>query len=424
MNNREIFEKKKKIIPGGVNSPVRAFLSVGGNPIIIEKGEGAFIYDIEGSQYLDFLSSWGPMILGHGDESVKKSLENQLSKGIGYGTPTYVEFEMAKLIVDNIPSVEMVRMVNSGTEATMTAIRLARAYTQKEKIIKVHGGYHGHADPFLVSAGSGLATLGIPASPGVTSGTVKDTLTVPYNNIDALDEIIEKNKNEIAAFILEPIPGNMGVILPKDSYLKNVRKLTKEKGILLIFDEVITGFRLSPSGAQGLYEIEPDLTTLGKIIGGGLPVGALGGKKEVMEMLSPSGKVYQAGTLSGNPLAMSAGKAVLEKITNGKFYKNLNQKSDRFFNELRETVKDMPIQINAVGSMGTIFFNENPVYDYNTASASNSKKYAQFFHGMLNKGIYMAPSSYECIFISSAQTESMLDEAIHKMKETLKEIGY
>lgn len=424
MTNKEVFERKKELIPGGVNSPVRAFQSVGGNPLIIEKADGPFLYDIEGNKYIDFLSSWGPAILGHNNQSIKTALEEQISKGIGYGTPVYSELELAEMITESFPSIDMVRMVNSGTEATMTAIRLARAFTGKNKFIKIQGGYHGHSDPFLVSAGSGMATLGVPASPGVTPATVHDTLTVPFNNISALEEVIRGNKNEIAAFILEPVPGNMGVIIPEEGYLERVRELTKDHDILLIFDEVISGFRLSLAGAQGTFHIEPDLTTLGKIIGGGLPVGAIGGRKDIMLNLSPVGNVYQAGTLSGNPVAMAAGKAVLSVLKTPGFYEQLNLKSDKFFSQLKDLVQDLPIQVNSIGSMGTLFFNENPVKDFNSSAASDGKMYARFFHSMLEKGYYFAPSGFECMFISNAQDNNMLDAALSSIEKTLKELGY
>ncbi len=422
MTNNELFELKKKIIPGGVNSPVRAFLSVGGTPRIIRKADGAYMEDIEGNSYMDFLSSWGPMILGHNHPEVSRALQEAIGRGTSYGAPNEDEYHLAKAIVDALPSMDMVRMVSSGTEAAMTSIRLARAFTGKNKIIKIHGGYHGHADPFLVAGGSGMATLGYPNSPGVTEGTVADTLTVPFNDIPALEELIRHHKNQIAAFILEPIPGNMGVVIPSNGYLSQVREITRQEEILLILDEVITGFRVAYEGAQGLFGIDPDLTVLGKIIGGGLPVGAVAGKREIMEMLSPSGKVYQAGTLSGNPLAMVAGKTVLEIISRPDFYKNLNQMGDYFFGGLRTITKDLPVRINSIGSMGTMFFSSRDVQNYEDASASDAKKYAAFFHGMLRKGYYFAPSAYECIFISAAHTKEMLEGALNAVEDTLKEI--
>ncbi len=422
MTNNELFELKKKIIPGGVNSPVRAFLSVGGTPRIIRKADGAYMEDIEGNRYLDFLSSWGPMILGHNHPEVSHSLQEAIGRGTSYGTPNEDEYNLAKAIVDALPAMDMVRMVSSGTEAAMTSIRLARAFTRKNKIIKIHGGYHGHADPFLVAGGSGMAALGSPNSPGVTEGTVADTLTVPFNDIPALEELIQHHKNQIAAFILEPIPGNMGVVIPSDGYLSKVREVTKGKGILLILDEVITGFRVAYEGAQGLLGVDPDLTVLGKIIGGGLPVGAVAGKREIMEMLSPSGKVYQAGTLSGNPLAMAAGKTVLEIISRPDFYKNLNQMGESFFDGLRTITKNLPVRINSFGSMGTMFFSSRDVQNYDDASASDAEKYSAFFHGMLRRGYYFAPSAYECIFISAAHTREMLERALNAADDTLKEI--
>ncbi len=415
-----LFERAKKVIPGGVNSPVRAFGSVGMTPRFISQAKGSRIYDADGNEYIDFIGSWGPMILGHGHPRVLEAVAKAAQEGLSYGAATEREVIMAELICDIVPSIEMVRMVNSGTEAVMSAIRAARGFTGKDKIIKFAGCYHGHSDALLVAAGSGLMTQGIPGSGGVPEGCTKDTLTAVYNDLDSVRQLFEANPNEIAAVIVEPVGANMGVVLPEDGFLEGLRKLCDENEALLIFDEVITGFRLALDGAQGYYGIKPDLTTFGKIIGGGMPVGAYGGRKEIMEQVAPLGPVYQAGTLSGNPVAMAAGIAqltVLKETPN--FYKDLNEKSDRFFTEMDSILNNahIPHCLNHIGSLGCVFFTREKVKDYDSAQTSRTRKFRIFFRHMLDKHIYIAPSQFEAMFISSAHTQKDLELTLEAVRE-------
>ena len=415
-----LFERAKEVIPGGVNSPVRAFGSVGMTPRFISHAKGARIYDADGNEYIDFIGSWGPMILGHGHPRVLEAVTKAAQEGLSYGAATEREVIMAELICDIVPSIEMVRMVNSGTEAVMSAIRAARGFTGKDKIIKFAGCYHGHSDALLVAAGSGLMTQGIPGSAGVPEGCTKDTLTAVYNDLDSVRQLFEANPNEIAAVIVEPVGANMGVVLPEDGFLEGLRKLCDENEALLIFDEVITGFRLALDGAQGYYGIKPDLTTFGKIIGGGMPVGAYGGRKDIMEKIAPLGPVYQAGTLSGNPVAMAAGIAqltILKETPN--FYKDLNEKSDRFFTEMDSILNNahIPHCLNHIGSLGCVFFTREKVKDYDSAQTSRTRKFRIFFRHMLDKHIYIAPSQFEAMFISSAHTQEDLELTLEAVRE-------
>ena len=414
--SKQAFKEAKKFIPGGVNSPVRAFKSVGGDPLFIQRAKGSHIWDIDDNEYIDFVSSWGPMILGHADNDVLRAVARVAENGTSYGAPTLVETEMAQQIEKMIPSIDKVRMVNSGTEATMSAIRLARGYTGREMIIKFAGCYHGHGDSFLIKAGSGAITLGLPDSPGVTKNTAQDTLTANYNDLDSVEALFKKHKNKIAAVIVEPVAGNMGVIPPGKDFLKGLREMTKQEGALLIFDEVITGFRLSQGGAQQYYNVMPDLTTLGKIIGGGLPVGAYGGRSEIMDLLAPNGPVYQAGTLSGNPLAMAAGLAVLKKLdASTAIYDELEAMAAKVEEGLRANASDLnvPMVVNRVGSMMTAFFTSSPqVTSYDEAMTSDTKKYAKMFKASLENGIYLAPSQFECLFISHAHSTDDIEHLI------------
>lgn len=421
----ELFSRAKEVIPGGVNSPVRAFRAVGGNPLFIKKAQGAYLIDEDDNQYIELINSWGPMILGHGNEWIEKAVRDALSDSLSFGAPSRKEVEMAELIVNMVPSVEMVRMVNSGTEATMSAIRVARGYTGKEKIIKFEGCYHGHGDSFLIAAGSGAVTMGVPDSPGVPQGVANDTLTAPYNDIEAVKILVEKNKNKIAAMIIEPVAGNMGCVLPKPGFLESLRKICDEENIVLIFDEVMSGFRLSLSGAQGVFGVQPDMTTMGKIIGGGMPVGAYGGRKEIMQKVSPAGPIYQAGTLSGNPVAMSAGLAILRYLqANTSVYEQLNDQTDYLIHGMRKAnnLLGLDYTFNHVGSMFTMFFTNIGVYDFETAKKSDLAKFAAYFQAMLSRGIYLAPSQFESLFISTAITKQLADQIIHAHTESMKEI--
>jgi glutamate-1-semialdehyde 2,1-aminomutase len=402
------FETAQEYLSGGVNSPVRAFKAVGGSPVFMNEASGARITDLDGNEYIDFVGSWGPMVAGHAHPEVVAMLQTLVARGTSFGTPTELETELGRRVVNLVPSIERVRFVNSGTEATMTAIRLARAVTERPKIIKFTGCYHGHSDSLLANAGSGVMTLGIPSSPGVTEGTVADTITVPYNSLPAVREIFTEIGDQVAAVILEPIAGNMGVIPPAIGFLQGLREMTNEHGALLIFDEVISGFRVAPGGAQELYGVTPDLTCLGKVVGGGLPVGAFGGRKDLMDHLAPNGPVYQAGTLSGNPLAMGAGIATLEILSNRDTYQKLEQLGAQMELGLREAARnaDVPININRVGSMMTGFFQEDPVTDFDTAAASNTDRYGAYHQKMLESGIYLAPSQFEATFVSLAHTEA------------------
>lgn len=422
--SKSLFERAKQFIPGGVNSPVRAFRGVGGNPIFIKSAKGAFLYDEDDNEYIDLINSWGPMILGHAHPRVEEAVRHALNSSPSFGAPTAREVEMAELICSMVPSVEKVRMVNSGTEATMSAIRVARGVTGRDKIIKMEGCYHGHGDSFLISAGSGVMTLGTPDSPGVTRGTAQDTLTAPFNDADAVATLIEKNPGNVAAIILEPVAGNMGCVAPNPGYLKALRDLCTRNGILLIFDEVMTGFRLAPGGAQELYDIAPDLTTLGKIIGGGLPVGAYGGKKEIMDAVSPSGPIYQAGTLSGNPMAMAAGLAMLKLLRdNSGIYSHLATISEYLVAGLQAQVKSrgLSCSINHVGSMFTLFFTDTEVTDYRSAKMADTVLFARYFNAMLQRGVYMAPSQFEALFVSHAVTKEIADRILLASAEALDE---
>jgi len=412
----DAFKRAQQLIPGGVNSPVRAFKSVNLNPVFIKKAKGTVITDIDGNQYIDFLASWGPLIFGHAHEAILAAINEAAQKGTSYGAPTEYETLMAELIVKMVPSVEKVRMVNSGTEATMSAVRLARGYTKRDGLVKFAGNYHGHGDSFLIHAGSGAITLGLPDSPGVTLGTAHDTFTAEYNNLDSVRSLFREKGDEIAAIIVEPVSGNMGVVVPTKDFLQGLRDITKEYGALLIFDEVITGFRLAKGGAQEYFGVIPDLTTLGKIIGGGLPVGAYGGRKDIMDMLAPIGPVYQAGTLSGNPLAMAAGIAMLTLINETPdFYSELERKAAKLESGLRENLAKTGVKgvINRVGSMMTLFFtNEKQVTSLDEAMKSDTGKYADYFKITLECGIYVAPSQFESLFVSYAHTDKDIDTII------------
>ncbi|TDO92155.1 glutamate-1-semialdehyde 2,1-aminomutase [Halanaerobium saccharolyticum] len=418
------FKRAQKVIPGGVNSPARAFSAVEMDPIFIEKGEGAYLYDIDGNQYLDYVNSWGPMILGYNPPQVIKKLKKQLKKGTSFGAPTEIETEIAELIVDFYQAVDKVRMVNSGTEATMSAIRLARGYTGRDKIIKLEGCYHGHGDSLLVDAGSGVATLGIKGSPGVTENTAKETIVVPYNDQQAVEKVFKEYGFEIAGIILEPITGNMGVIAPEPGYLEFLREITRKNGALLIFDEVMTGFRLARGGAQELYEIEPDLSTFGKIIGGGMPVGAYAGREEIMDYVAPAGPVYQAGTLSGNPMAMQAGLATLKELKNKKVYSKLEKKAEKLEKGFKKNIEELefPAYFNRVGSMFTLFFTEQEVKNYQDVKNCDLDLFAAYFKEMIEQGIYLPPSQFEANFISAALSEADLEKTITANYQALKKL--
>ncbi|MCV9385475.1 glutamate-1-semialdehyde 2,1-aminomutase [Reichenbachiella ulvae] len=424
--SKEIFAQAQSSIPGGVNSPVRAFKAVGGDPIFMESAAGAYMKDIDGNQYIDLINSWGPMILGHGNELIAEAVKQAVSRSLSFGTPTSAEVEMAELICKMVPSIEQVRMVNSGTEATMSAIRVARGYTKRDKIIKFEGCYHGHGDSFLIAAGSGAATMGEPNSPGVTKGTAQDTLTAPYNDLDKLKEIVAANKDQVAAIILEPVAGNMGCVTPVEGYLEGMRQLCDQEGIVLIFDEVMTGFRLAPGGAQELYGVMPDMTTLGKIIGGGMPVGAYGGKKEIMQMVSPSGPVYQAGTLSGNPVAMAAGLEMLKYLdSHRELYASLESTQQQIVKGMQETLDELGLNytMNAVGSMYSMFFTDQKVVDFETAKSSDLDKFGAYFNEMLNNGVYLAPSQFETLFLSTAIGQKEVEQILSAHKKALQTIN-
>jgi glutamate-1-semialdehyde 2,1-aminomutase len=422
--SQELFAKARAIIPGGVNSPVRACKSVGGSPLFIDRAEGAYVFDSDGNSYIDYVASWGPMILGHRHPEVIAAIQKVLNRGTSFGAPTDLEITLAEMVIEAVPSVEMVRMVNSGTEATMSAIRLARGFTGRDTIIKFDGCYHGHADTLLVEAGSGVATLGIPGSPGVPKGCVEQTISIPYNDIDRVNDIISQKGNEIACVIVEPVAGNMGLVPPRPEFLKELRRLTREKGIVLIFDEVMTGFRVAYGGAQALYGITPDLTCLGKIIGGGLPVGAYGGRREIMEKIAPEGPVYQAGTLSGNPVAMSAGIATLKQLQRKGFYEELEEKSASLAEGFGKAANEVgvPVASNRVGSMLGFFFTNQTVANFKDAQTSDLERFAKYYRGMLENGIYCAPSQYEAIFVSNAHSQHDIEatvKAAKKVFETL-----
>ena len=412
--SRFLFEKANRYIPGGVNSPVRAGKAVGIEPPFVSEANGCLLRDVDGKEYIDYVCSWGPLILGHSHPKVVRALEKGAIRGTSYGAPTELEVDMAETIVEMVPSIEMVRMVNSGTEATMSAIRLARGYTGREKIIKFDGCYHGHADSLLVAAGSGLATFGIPGSPGVPRSLAEHTISLPFNDQEAVVRVFDKLGPMLAAVIVEPIPGNMGVIIPDKEFLKCLRALTRDHGALLIFDEVITGFRVALGGAQELFGIIPDLTCLGKIIGGGLPVGAYGGRKEIMSRVAPEGDIYQAGTLSGNPLAMAAGLVTLRELQESDFYRKLESKGEMLFSglEAAAAAAGVRVVVNRVGSMGSLFFEVETVTDFLTAKAGNETLFRGYYKSMLDQGIYLAPSPFEALFVSMAHSEEMIRKTI------------
>lgn len=417
--SKKLFKKAKKFIPGGVNSPVRAFKSVGGEPLFIKRAKAAKVYDVDSNEFIDYVGSWGPLILGHTHPDVVRTIRHLAEHGTSFGAPTELEIEMARLITESVPSIEKVRMVNSGTEAVMSAIRLARGYTSREKIVKFEGCYHGHSDSLLVKAGSGVLTLGLPGTPGVTKGTAQDTILLPYNDLEAVEKLIKERHEEIACVILEPVAGNMGVIPPQNGFLEGLRKVTQEHRVLLIFDEVITGFRVSLGGAQELYGVLPDLTTLGKIIGGGLPIGAFGGKAEIMDLLAPEGPVYQAGTLSGNPLAMGAGIATLKLLRRPHAYQVLEEKAGELAQGLAHAAEKAGanVHLNRVSSMMCGFFTSKKVIDYQTALTSDTNKYAKFFWAMLERGVYFAPSQFEAAFVSIAHTDEDIVKTIEAAEE-------
>ena len=427
---KDILRRAEESLVGGVNSPVRAFQSVGGAPLIVERASGAHLWDADGREYIDFIGSWGALILGHAHPAIVAAIQEQAARGTSYGMTTELEVELAERIKSAIPSIEKIRFVSSGTEATMSAARLARGFTKRDFILKFEGCYHGHADSFLSQAGSGLATLGIASSPGVPEALAALTLNAPYNDLAAVEKLFAAHRNKIAAVIVEPVAANMGVVPPEPGFLEGLREITRREGTLLIFDEVITGFRLCYGGAQSIYKIEPDLTTLGKIIGGGLPVAAYGGRAEIMNHIAPLGSVYQAGTLSGNPLAMRAGIEVLKKLEKPKFYLDLNSKAERFTDRLRAAVRDLgsvvrsphrEACVNAVGSLATLFFSREPVRNYQDAKKSDTQRFATFFRAMLQQGILLAPSQFEALFISAAHTETDLDVTLSAVSRWLYE---
>jgi glutamate-1-semialdehyde 2,1-aminomutase len=412
--SQQLFERAQLSIPGGVNSPVRAYRSVGGTPPFIERGEGAHIFDADGNEYIDYVGSWGPLILGHRHPAVLDALNHAISRGTSFGAPTEQEIELAETIREMFPSIEMVRLVNSGTEATMSALRVARGFTNRDLTIKFEGCYHGHVDSLLVKAGSGVATLGLPDSPGVPKGFSDTTLTVPYNDIDAVEETFRAHRDKIAAVIVEPVCGNMGCIPPDSGFLESLRRITSDNEALLIFDEVMTGFRVAPGGAQQLYNIQPDLTTLGKVIGGGLPIAAYGGRRDIMTFVAPSGPIYQAGTLSGNPLAVSAGLAAIRHLqTHPEIYDQLNRSTGAL-----AACAPANITVNRIGSMMTWFFTDQPVTDAATAKSSDIKAFGRFFHAMLDRGVYLPPSQYEALFVSAAHTEADISRTIDAARES------
>ncbi|HEY9282574.1 MAG TPA: glutamate-1-semialdehyde 2,1-aminomutase [Pyrinomonadaceae bacterium] len=424
-NSEKLFARAVELIPGGVNSPVRAFRGVGGTPRFIRSASGATMTDADGRTYIDYVGSWGPMILGHADPEVVAALADALARGTSYGAPTELEIEMAEEIISAVPSVEMVRMVNSGTEATMSALRLARGATGREKIVKFEGCYHGHGDSLLVKAGSGVATLGLPDSPGVTTSVAQNTITVPFNDAESLARAFDEHGPSIAACIIEPVVGNMGCVPPRENYLQEVCDITRRAGALVIFDEVMTGFRLARGGAQELYGVRPDITTLGKIIGGGLPVGAYGASRDLMRQIAPAGPVYQAGTLSGNPLAMTAGLTTLRRLRDKSVYDRLERAGSRLTSGLAEAARAAGIQTttNRVGSMWTTFFTPEPVTDWATASRAGRDLYGRFFHAMLDEGVYLAPSQFEAAFIGLAHTDELLDRTVEAARSAFAKLA-
>lgn len=421
----QLYQQARDLMPGGVSSPVRAFRGVGGDPLFIARGEGPYIYDVDGSRYVDYVMSWGPLVLGHAHPAVVEAIQQQAAHGTSFGAPTELEIQLARLVIDLMPSVEMVRFVNSGTEATMSALRLARAYTQRHKIVKFEGCYHGHADLLLVQAGSGVATLGLPDSPGVPPGATQDTLTAPYNDLAAVRTLFERFPDEIAAIIVEPVAGNMGVVPPVDGFLAGLRALVNDYGAVLIFDEVMTGFRVALGGAQAHYDVMPDLTAFGKVIGGGLPVGAYGGKRTIMEHVAPSGSMYQAGTLSGNPLAMAAGLATLRILSEPGTLERIAAVATA----VRETIEQqaaaagIPVQTAQVGTMFGLYFNDQPVTNYTQVKTSSTERYARFFHTLLDEKVYLAPSAFEAGFASLAHEGSALEQTVAALERAFGKIG-
>ncbi len=420
--SEQLFEQAQQLIPGGVNSPVRAFRSVGGTPLFIKSAKGPYIYDEDGRQYIELINSWGPMILGHAFEPVERAVREAIQHSFSFGAPTRKEVEIAELIISMVPSVEMVRMVNSGTEATMSAIRVARGFTGREKMIKFEGCYHGHGDAFLIAAGSGAMTMGIPDSPGVTKATASNTLTAPYNDLAAVEALLDNNHNQVAAVILEPVVGNMGCVLPEPGFLQGVRDLCNKHGVVLIFDEVMTGFRLAKGGAQERFGVTPDMTTMGKIIGGGMPVGAYGGRREIMNMVAPAGPVYQAGTLSGNPIAMSAGLAVLHHLNDHpEVYTRLDEIGDKLRTGFQNSLVKLGMNctINQISSMFTLFMTDRPVSNFSEAKSCDVAAFGRYFHAMLDRGIYLAPAQFESLFLSVALTDELIEQVIQANEESL-----
>jgi glutamate-1-semialdehyde 2,1-aminomutase len=417
-----LFQEAQTLLPGGVDSPVRAFRAVGGQPLFIDCGAGPHLYDVDGNRYIDYVLSWGPLITGHAHPNVVEAIQKAAVKGTSYGAPSPLEIELAKRVMEFMPNIEMIRFVNSGTEATMSALRLARAYTKRDKIIKFDGCYHGHADLLLVQAGSGVATLGLPDSPGVPANTVKDTLVADFNNLESVETLFKKYPDQIAAVIVEPVAGNMGVVPPEPGFLEGLRVITRRDGTVLIFDEVMTGFRVHKGGAQALYSIQPDLTALGKVIGGGLPVGAYGGKKEIMQLVAPAGPMYQAGTLSGNPLAMSAGIATLDLIRDDRVWEEMETRGQQLDVGIESAAKraGIPIQQTRVGTMRTTFFSETRPVDWTTVKVANKAQFGKFFQKMLENGVYLAPSQFEAGFLSIVHDESVIAATIAAAEETFK----
>jgi glutamate-1-semialdehyde 2,1-aminomutase len=419
--SRQIFQAAQQLMPGGVNSPARAFGAVGGDPIVMERGQGAYLYDVDGNRYIDYIGSWGPMILGHGCPEVVQAVHEAVDRGMSFGAPTVAENTLAELIIEMVPSVEKLRLVNSGTEATMSAIRLARGFTGRDVIVKFAGNYHGHVDSLLVAAGSAAATLGVPDSPGVTAGCSKDTMVLAYNDVAGLSEAFASHGDQIAGVIMEPVVGNMGCVTPSPEFLASLRDLTKQHGALLIFDEVMTGFRVARGGAQELFGITPDLTTLGKIVGGGMPIGAYGGRAEIMNHVLPAGKVFQAGTLSGNPVATAAGIATLQKLKDGSVYDRVNAMAGRLEAGLKKAATDagIPHSTNRVGSMLTLFFNEEPVHSWDQAANCDTKRFAEFFWSLLESGVYFPCSQFEALFVSAAHTDADIEQTIQAAAKAL-----
>lgn len=421
----ELFDKAQRYIPGGVNSPVRAFKAVGGGPLFIDRGRGSHIWDADGNEFIDYVGSWGPLILGHAHPLVVEAIRKAAERGTSFGATTEAEIELAEIIVKAVPSVETVRLVSSGTEAVMSAVRLARGFTGRDRIVKFEGGYHGHADALLAKAGSGVATFGLPDSAGIPKSMTADTIVLPYNNTDAIRRVFETMGKEIACVVIEPVAGNMGVVIPSPEYLQDLRELTHRYGVLLIFDEVISGFRLAYGGAQELYGVRPDMTTLGKIIGGGLPMGAYGGRAEIMDKIAPTGPVYQAGTLSGNPVAVAAGIQTLSILRDEDPYDELEAKASRLADGIAESAGNcgIDLEINQIGSMMTAFFTQESVDDYATARTSDTEKYAGFFRAMLESGVYLAPSQFEAAFVSTAHTDEDISQTIEAAEKSMATIG-